>query len=275
MWDAFVGLIISALTLFHDTLGNWGLAIILFTVAIKVVTWPLTSKQIKSSKAMQELQPKMKALQEKYKDDKEAQTREMMKLYQDMGVNPMMGCLPMLIQLPIWIGLYSAILRLAEQNKLQEGFLFIPSLAFPNNTLSWLTDFARYGENWGYFILPILTVLTQLVISRVMTPTTTPSSGKNDDPTAAMMKQMTTIMPLMFGVFALQFPAGLALYWVTNNVLTGVQYAVLNREAGMAPLSLASVGAGEGAGVVETPVASTEFTKESKKDGKRRKRKKR
>ncbi|MBA3531562.1 MAG: membrane protein insertase YidC [Ardenticatenales bacterium] len=297
MWDWFVGLIVDALELFHGSLGdNWGLAIILFTVAIKVVTWPLTSKQIKSSKIMQEMQPKMKAIQEKFKDDKEAQSREMMKLYQEAGTNPVMGCLPMLIQFPVWIGLYQAILKLAADKQLDGGFLFLPSLAFPNNDLSWLTDFASYGQNWVYFILPILTVLTQVAISRFMTPPTT-SNQNSDDPSVMMMKQMTTIMPLMFGVFALQFPAGLALYWVTNNILTGVQYAVVNRqgtpsggddspfngqviEHPVAPSrpKQRAVPLIEAAGqtVMETPVESTDYSKEPSKDGKsRRKRKKR
>jgi YidC/Oxa1 family membrane protein insertase len=275
MWGSFVDLIANSIHFLHDVLGNWGLAIILFTVAIKLVTWPLTSKQIKSTKAMQELQPKMKELQTKYKDDKEAQTREMMKLYQEMGVNPMMGCFPMLIQFPIWIGLYQAILQLATQGLLgQEGFIFVPSLALPND-ISWVMDFASYGQNWGYFVLPILTVVSQIAINKIMTPPT-PASGKNDDPTAGMMKQMMAIMPIMFGFFALQFPAGLALYWVTNNALTGLQYFVLNRDTAGATMTLAPVGAdGKAVTVIDAQPESSDYSRGQGNGKARRKRKKR
>jgi YidC/Oxa1 family membrane protein insertase len=280
MWGAFVQLIASSLDAFHSVLNSWGLAIILFTVAIKLITWPLTTKQVKSSKAMQELQPRMKAIQEKYKDDKDTQTKETMKLYQEMGVNPVMGCLPMLIQMPIWIGLYNAINALAQGGDLNEPFLFIPSLAFPNNGMGWVTDFANLGTNWVYFILPVLTVVTQIAVSKLMTPTAAPTkdSKGNEDPTQAMMKQMNTIMPLMFGFFALQFPTGLALYWVASNVLTYVQYAVLNRTTSSPSMALAAVGAG--AGATETPVvieskATVKETPVRTEDGKPRRRKKR
>lgn len=280
MWGAFVGTIASALTTLHGVVGNWGIAIILFTVAIKVVTWPLMTKQLKSSRAMQELQPKIKAMQEKYKDDKEAQTREMMALYQEAGVNPAMGCLPMLVQMPVWFGLYRAIIGLATDGTLAAGFLFVPSLAEPSPTMgfSWVLDIASYPQTWGFFVLPLLTVVTQLAISRVMTPTPT-SSGNSSDPTQAMMKQMTTLMPVMFGAFALTLPAGLALYWVTNNILTGVQYLMINRSgAGLSGVAatLAPVSAtADGATVIEGEVKESRSAKGQRNGKSRRKRKKR
>ncbi|MGB0387289.1 MAG: YidC/Oxa1 family membrane protein insertase [Ardenticatenaceae bacterium] len=265
-WEQFVGLIESLLSLLHNGLGSWGLAIVLFTVAIKALTWPLTSKQLKSSKGMQELQPKVKALQEKYKDDKEKQTQEMMKLYQEMGVNPLMGCLPMLIQFPIWIGLYRAILNLADQGALDGAFLWIPSLACPSENIvlcgpatgmAWPIDFANLTTTWPYLILPLLTVVTQIGVSRLMSPTASnqpakgEEKGKEEDPTQAMMKQMTTIMPLMFGFFAIQFPAGLALYWVTNNMLTFVQYWFINQEKKSSAMTLAPLAATDGGTVID------------------------
>ena len=300
-WEQFVSLIEALLTFLHDGLGSWGLAIILFTVAIKIFTWPLTSKQLKSSKGMQELQPKIKALQEKYKDDKEKQTQEMMKLYQEMGVNPLMGCLPMLIQFPIWIGLYSAILNLANQGVLETSFLWIPNLACPSTEaelcgaaigMAWPLDFANLGSTWPYLILPLLTVASQVGVSRLMSPTGATNEQKdkkgeqNEDPTQAMMKQMTTIMPLMFGFFALQFPAGLALYWVTNNVLTFVQYWFINQEKNSSPMTLAPVAAADGATVIDVeakgarlPASAKKvnYSKKEQTDGgkSRRKRKKR
>jgi YidC/Oxa1 family membrane protein insertase len=287
MWGAFVGLIESAIALFQGVVGNWGLAIILFTVLIKVITWPLTAKQLKSTKAMQEIQPRQKELQEKYKDDREALTRETMALYKEMGVNPAMGCLPMLVQFPIWIGLYQAILNLARDEQLTEGFLMIPSLACPTtdvtetacslvNGLTWPLDFANLPQTWPYLILPVLTVVTQVAISRFMTPTPSTPAGGEQDPTQAMMKQMTTFMPIMFGFFALQFPAGLALYWVTNNVLTGLQYGLMNRPGGETSLALAAAGADGGTVIdVEAKPLEDEESKRQSNGKSRRKRKKR
>ena len=293
-WEQFVNVIESLLTFLYNGLGSWGAAIILFTVAIKALTWPLTSKQLESSKAMQELQPRMKELQEKYKDDKEKQTQETMKLYQEMGVNPLMGCLPMLIQFPIWIGLYRAILNLAEDKILETPFLFLPNLACPGTSaeicgaaigMAWPLDFASLGSTWPYLVLPVLTIITQIGVSRLMSPTAPASKekGKEEDPTQAMMKQMTTIMPLMFGFFAIQFPAGLALYWVTNNMLTFVQYWFINQQKKNPPMALATAAVADGPTVIDVevkkpkPKAKKVNPKKDKTDGGKanRKRKKR
>ncbi|MDQ7030569.1 MAG: YidC/Oxa1 family membrane protein insertase [Ardenticatenia bacterium] len=228
LWNAFVQLLIDALVFLHGLVGSYGLAIVVFTLVVRLVTVPLTLKQIRSSKAMQELQPKIKELQRKYKDDKERQTQEMMRLYREAGVNPASGCLPILIQMPIWIGLYRALFQMADQGILQEGWLWIPSLAEPRG-LEWLTNTANWGvETVGYLILPVLTVVTQMVVQRMIAPTM--SNSGQDDPSAAIMSQMNTIMPIMFGFFALQVPSGLALYWVTSNVFQIVQQYVLMRE---------------------------------------------
>lgn len=282
MWNAFVGLISQALAMFHDVLGNWGLAIILFTVAVKLVTWPLNAKQVQSARATQLMQPRMKEIQAKYKNDKELQTQEMMKLYKEMGANPLGGCLPLLIQMPIWFALYRAIIHLAQDGKLTERFLLLPTLACPSstfeacqgmglNTTTWPLNFATLSSNWPYLILPIVTVVSQILLSRLMTPT--PTGGGSDDPMAATMKQMNTIMPLMFGVFALQFPAGLALYWVTNNVLTGLQYAILNRAP--APVPAVATVTAETPVVVDSKVRETPVIEGSSNATPRRKRKKR
>jgi len=187
---------------------------------------------------MRVLQPQIKALQEKYKDDKEKQTQELMALYQEMGVNPLMGCLPMLVQFPIWISLYRAILLLADEGYLKSRFLWLPSLACPNTNpaichitplnqgIGWVFDVANWEITWPYLILPLITVTTQFGVSRLMNSS---SVGQSKDPAQNTMMQMTTIMPFMFGFFALRFPAGLGLYWVTNNLLTFFQYRFLNR----------------------------------------------
>jgi YidC/Oxa1 family membrane protein insertase len=240
MWNGFVELLVEALKLLSDSIGSlgvpyaFGFAIILFTVVVKLLTFPLNWQQIRSSTKMQNLQPKLEALQKRYSKNKEKLAQEQMKLYQEAGINPLGGCLPMLIQFPIWIGLYQALYRLASQ-ELLGAFLWIGDLAFPSQGqgLSWVVN-PPAGMSWlavaGYLVLPILTVATQIIVQRM---TTTPSS----DPQQSAMNQMMMLMPLMFGFFALQVPAGLALYWVTSNLLQlGQQYLAMNyRTATLAP----------------------------------------
>jgi YidC/Oxa1 family membrane protein insertase len=197
--------------------SSYGIAIILLTAFIRFITLPLTIMQIRSSKAMQELQPKLQELQKKYSKDKERLSQEQMKLYQEAGVNPFAGCLPMLVQLPIWIGLYQALRNLATTGLLHEGFLWIPSLAQPTG-LEWFWP----PTNWvwpdvaAYLVLPVLTIVSQIIVQKMMTSPT-------NDPQQAAMNQTMLMMAFMFGFFAMQVPSGLALYWVTSNLLSLVQ----------------------------------------------------
>ncbi len=222
--DIIIVPIMTALEAINSTLAavgipySFGFAIILFTLLVKLITAPLNAKQIKSSKAMQELQPKLKELQKKYKDDKEALTQKQMELYKEAGVNPLGGCLPTLIQFPIWIGLYQSLFRLASAGKLAEGFFWIPSLAEPTGSGWLLTSPANWDLPYvgAYIVLPILTVVTQILLQKMMTP-------RDQDPQAASMGRMMMLMPLMFGFFAIQVPSGLALYWVTMNIFSMVQ----------------------------------------------------
>ena len=246
MWQAFVNLIADALLFinqFLDTMGlpySFGFAIILFTFLIKLLTLPLTLKQLQSTKAMQELQPEIAKLQKKYKDDKEKLSKAQMDLYKERGVNPLSGCLPTLIQMPIWFALYRALFDLAQNNKLSEGFLWIPSLAEPHD-MSWIWPLPTTPDGWlnvaALLVLPILTVVTQLVVQKMTTP---PSS--NTDSQQAMMGQMMTLMPIMFGFFALQVPQGLVLYWVTSNLFMMVQQYFITRPT---PTPVASMTSGE------------------------------
>ena len=238
IWNAFVGLIEQGLLFFNDIIAGFGIpysfgfAIILFTVVIKVATFPLNQKQIKASRAQQELQPKLKALQKKHGDDREAMAKAQMELYKEHGINPLGGCLPTLVQMPIWFGLYRALWQLASQpnTPLQEGFFWIPSLAGPvtpeaggfSGGIDWLLPGSPAFLGWAnviaYMILPILLVVSQLYTQRMMMP-------KTDDPQQKMMGQVMSFMPLMFGYFALVVPSGLSLYWFTSNILSmGQQY---------------------------------------------------
>lgn len=229
IWGRFVNFLALILISFDSFLTRlnipfaFGFAIILFTVLVRLATFPLNMQQIKSSKAMQELQPKMKELQEKYKNDREKLAQAQMSLYKEHGVNPLGGCLPMLVQMPIWFALYRSLLQLSREGLLGEGFFWIPSLAGPVSNygvgISWLWPFPP-SIGWvaavSYLILPVLLVVSQVYMQQMMTPPST-------DPQQASMQSVMKFMPLMFGYFALIVPSGLTLYWFTSNILAMAQ----------------------------------------------------
>ncbi len=231
LWDQFVNLIAISLVWIDRFLNtasipySFGFAIILFTVTIRLLTFPLNMQQIKSSKAMQELQPQLKKIQEKYKDDREKLAQEQMALYKEHGVNPLGGCLPMLVQMPIWIALYRSLIQLSREGLLNEGFFWIPSLSGPvsdwGGGISWLWPLppsVGWADAIAYLVLPVLLVVSQLYMQKMMTPATA-------DPQQASMQSVMKFMPLMFGYFALIVPSGLTLYWFTSNILAmGQQY---------------------------------------------------
>jgi YidC/Oxa1 family membrane protein insertase len=207
---------------------SWGFAIILFTIVIKMIAFPLTMIQIKSMQAQKELQPRLKELQNKYGKNRDKMSQEQMKLYREAGVNPLSGCLPMVVQMPVLFGLYSALVALGKE-LVDARFFWIPDLGFPEFTrgLAWLPEKFNAGEYWtlvSYLILPALLMVSQFYMQR-MTTATTPAGG---DKQASMMKQMSTMMTLMFGFFTLQVPAGLSLYWVTSNLLQMGQTYIAN-----------------------------------------------
>jgi YidC/Oxa1 family membrane protein insertase len=209
------------LKLFHTATGNYGIDIILLTVLVKLVTVPLTQKSYKSMQEMQKLQPQMKKLQEKYVDDREALNREVMELYRRHNVNPLGGCLPMAIQMPIFIGLYNALLSAVELR--HAPFVsWINDLSAPDR-LPPLTQ-APFANIAGVDIrIPVLTLL--MGVSMLVQQRMTPQMG---DP---MQQKMMMIMPLVFTVMFINFPSGLALYWLVNNILTIAQqfYSQRNR----------------------------------------------
>ena len=212
---------------------SWGFAIILFTIVIKMIAFPLTMIQIKSMQAQKELQPRLKELQNKYGKNRDKMSQEQMKLYREAGVNPLSGCLPMVVQMPVLFGLYSALVALGKR-LVDAPFFWIPDLGFPEFTrgLAWIPEAWNAGEYYtlvAYLILPALLMVSQVYMQR-MTTAATPAGG---DKQAGMMKQMTTMMTLMFGFFTLQVPAGLSLYWVTSNLLQMGQTYAANYMGGM------------------------------------------
>lgn len=202
LWNSLiVGPLQGGLTALYDMTGSYGLAIIFLTLAIKLVMFPLSLQQIRSSKSMRDVQPLMEEAKKKYGKDKERLTQETMRIYKEHGVNPAMGCLPMLVQMPIWFGLYWALIHLAQTSQdFQKGFLWLPSLAQPD----------------PYYILVVLTVVTQFIVQRMMTM-------PSNDAQQQTMNKVMLFMPLSFGFVALSVPSGLALYWVVTNVFTFFQ----------------------------------------------------
>jgi YidC/Oxa1 family membrane protein insertase len=234
---------------------HWGWAIIVFTGIVKLITFPLTLQQIRGMQAQKDLQPRLQELQKKYGKDREKLAAEQMKMYQEAGVNPLSGCLPLVIQMPILFGLYAALVAVGPMLK-NAGFYWIPDLSFPAYTMSaglipaWITDAWSTGNYQllaQYLVLPILLVVTQFVMQKWMTPTPV-----GTDPGQAKMTQnMTLFMTLFFGFFTLSVPAGLTLYWVTSNLLQMLQqWAVTKFFIKPATPAVAAAGASGGSAPV-------------------------
>ncbi|HOZ39064.1 MAG TPA: YidC/Oxa1 family membrane protein insertase [Anaerolineaceae bacterium] len=239
MWDTLiVQPFTNVLLMITMLVKNFGVAIILFTILIKLITYPLTAKQIKSSQAMQDMQksPRYLKMQEKYKDNKEKLAEEQMKLYKELGVSPFASCLPMLFQLPIIIGLYQSIMRAMASTPLEliklERIIYPfidPTKILPiQNRFLWM-DLGQPERlmiaGIGIPVLAILVILSTVVQTRVMQP---PTDAGNTQ-TAAMTNSMNMTMPILMGVMAYQFSAGLALYFVVSNLTTVAQYAAMGK----------------------------------------------
>jgi YidC/Oxa1 family membrane protein insertase len=212
--------VLVALT--HLLGGSFGGAIIVLTVIVRLISWPLTRRQLKSTKAMQEMQPKIQELQKKYGKNQQKLQQEMMKLYKEAGINPL-GCLwPMLIQLPIWIALYQAImgaLAATPESLLGLGQRLyswdIVNQAIPLSSQFLGLHLGLTGSENGMlgFLLAIIVGGTMWVQQKM---TTAPAVDPRQQSTNRMM---TLMMPLMFGFLTLMFPSGLALYWAVSNII--------------------------------------------------------
>ncbi|GAB4208341.1 MAG: YidC/Oxa1 family membrane protein insertase [Roseiflexaceae bacterium] len=240
IWNGFVRLLENVLLTFYAFFQNqgWpgaaGLAIILFTIVARLFILPLTLKSLQSTRKMQELQPQIKELQRKYGKDQQRLTEETMKLYREYKINPAGGCLPMLLQLPIFLGVYQAVIQLAQvpaseyaidrmsqslgnaglavapvtealgQNRLAGGFLWLTDLGVPDNL----------------YILPVLSVLFQLIVQLMATP-------RIQDPQQKAMTQSMLFLPIVFGYIGFTFPSGAVLYWVVGSILSMIQQYVI------------------------------------------------
>lgn len=235
MWDIILNPFVTGLTWLYSILGNnVVLAIVVLTIIIRMLTYPLLAKQQQSARKMQEVQPRLKKLQEKYKDDREKLAQAQMELYKEAGVNPFGGCLPLVIQFPILIGLYQAIyfalantpfqlVDLSDRLMIQGLDSLIP---LENVWLGMdLTLPPTPPVNPAYaLILPLLVMVTTYIQFKVSQPGAAAASDDNNQ-AAAMTKSMGTIMPIMFGAFALSFSVGLSVYFIVSNIVGIAQYS--------------------------------------------------
>ena len=214
-FDIIAQPLLSCLEFFYRFTHNYGVAIILLTVLIKILFWPLTHKSYVSMQAMKKLQPKMQKLKEKYKDDKEKMNQEVMQLYRTHKVNPLGGCLPMVLQIPVFFALYR-VLYSALAMRHAPFALWIDDLSAP--------DRLYVGFEIPYLGgLPVLTILmgVSMFLQQKMSPTSV-------DP---RQEKMMLMMPVIFTVFFVNFPSGLVLYWLVNNVLSIGQQYFINKKA--------------------------------------------
>jgi YidC/Oxa1 family membrane protein insertase len=216
IFSPIVAVLGEVLLFFHVNLGApWWLAIAMLTIVVRTLLFPLTVKQVKSMRAMQDLKPEMDKIRAQYSTNRQKQQEEMMKLYQERNINPLGGCLPILIQMPIFIGIFYVIRlfggipgqRPPQYESFREGGLF------------WFQDLSQMDP---YFILPILSALTMLAATEI--------TAKNLDP---QQRWLMRLLPVGITVFLWSFPAGLFVYWITSNLVTFVQnYLIYNHGPG-------------------------------------------
>jgi YidC/Oxa1 family membrane protein insertase len=230
----------TVLKFFHNTVGvSWGWSIVLLTIVVRAALVPLTVKQFKSMQALQRLQPQLKALQAKYKDDKQRQQQELMKFYKENKVNPLGSCLPLVLQLPVFISLFY-MLRQSLRKDICPGV----QLQYHLTTHAPAGSTTPCGPHGGasFLFIPDLTnkasgaVLVTLIVLYVGTQLA--SSLMMSSPTMdKTQRQIMLFMPLLFVVFIINFPAGVIVYWITTNTWTiGQQYVVKRRLGPPAPL---------------------------------------
>jgi YidC/Oxa1 family membrane protein insertase len=215
-WFTFLAKpLLHVLRWFYKYTHNYGVAIILLTVIIKIIFWPLTQKSYKSMQVMKKIQPKIAQVREKYKDDREKLNQELMMLYRTYKVNPLGGCLPMVLQIPVFFALYRMLYGALELRH-KPFILWVNDLTAP--------DRLHIGFDLPYLGgIPVLTLLmgASMFVQQKMTPT-------GGDP---RQEKMMLLLPVIFTVFFINFPSGLVLYWLVNNVLSIVQQYWINRHA--------------------------------------------
>ncbi|QIN80570.1 membrane protein insertase YidC [Rubrobacter marinus] len=208
VFSPLTNLLGTGLEFFHAQGLPWWLSIALLTIVVRTLLFPLTLKQVKSMRAMQDLKPEMDRLRAKYKDNRQKQQEELMNLYQERQVNPLGGCLPLLVQMPIFITMFYVIRGFGEEHP-----------DFVEGGILWFQDLTQADP---FYILPVVSAVTMLAASEI--------TAKNLEP---QQRWMMRILPVVFTVFLLTFPAGLFMYWITSNLVTLVQnYLIYNHGPG-------------------------------------------
>ncbi len=248
IWSSLIGLVEEFLCILYGITHNYGLAIILLTILIRVLMYPLMQKQMTSMRDTQRIQPLMQEIQKKYKNDKERLNQELMRLYREHKVNPMGGCLPLLIQMPILI-LFFQVLRefkyyIPNTEIIDGGFLWIKntvSETIIENGVEITREIAGlaapdklFGMIGGYSIgiLPILVAGSMYIQQKLTSPAlpATNQEGSSANPAASTQKMMTIMMPLMIGFISFTLPSGLSLYWFVSTVFGIVQQLLINKK---------------------------------------------
>merc|ERR1719491_2127949 len=237
----------------------WGVSIIAMTSLIKLATYPLTKQQLASTNKMQALQPTIKETQAKYASNPEVMNQKISELYSTNDVNPLAGCLPSIVQIPVFIGLYRAVLTLAKDNKLNEPFLFLPNLegptygADPQHASDWILKGWANGvpslgwtDTAAFLSIPVILILSQGVSMQLMQPKDGPAQ-----PT------YLKFLPLLIGWFSLNVPAALGIYWVANNIITTA--LTLQIRGSMPDMTVATPAAAGDGGASVVDVQSTAF----------------
>jgi len=205
------------MNLIYKFIPNYGIAIILLTILIKLLFWPLGNKSYKSMNDMRKLQPMMKKLQEKYKDDRQKMNQELMALYKTYKVNPLGGCLPMVLQIPVFIALYRMLYQAIELRH-APFFLWINDLSAPDRLFHFNFYIPLMEEPYGIPVLTIIMGATMLIQQKMSPPPGDPTQAK-----------MMMFLPIVFTFIFINFPAGLVLYWLVNNVASILQQYYINK----------------------------------------------
>lgn len=207
---------------------DFGIAVIVLTILIRIILYPLMVNSLKSQKALSEIQPKMKEIQEKHKNDKEMQSKEMMALYQREKINPLGGCLPLLIQLPILIALYQVFMKGLVPGTMHHLYSFIPNPGVINTSFLGLINLTEPN-----MILAVLSGIIQFFQTKTMTPKKKNIEGKKDQMSQfsdIMQKEMLYFFPILTVFILWKLPSAIGLYWIVTGLFSIYQQMMVNRE---------------------------------------------
>src|SRR5215218_1853449 len=213
LFNPIVDILGGVLLYFHQTIGApWWLSIAMLTVVVRALLFPLTVKQVRSMRAMQDLRPEMERIRAQYRDNRPKQQEEMMKLYQERNVNPLGGCLPIVVQMPIFIGIFYLIRQFGGY-RIGDRVVLPKYESFHEGGILWFQNLSNPDP---IYLLPVISALTMLAATEI--------TAKNIDP---QQRWLMRLLPIGITVFLFNFPAGLFVYWITSNLVTLVQNYVI------------------------------------------------